>query len=296
MPQVDDDGRGVRMTEFQDHRPLLTGIAYQVVGEVNEAEDVVQDAWLRWSKVTATVANPRAYLVRVTTRLAIDRLRRAKTRRETYIGPWLPEPLRTDDDASAAVELADSVSMAMLVVLETLSPLERTVFVLREAFDVPYREIAEILDRREDTVRQLARRARSHVRQRSVRFDSDATVQRAATERFLAAATTGDLDGLLAILAPDVTLVADSDGRARAPRRPVHGADTVARLLLGGIARFAPADLLGEVVEINGGPGLVVTSGGAVVATITVQLVGGLVRHIHVVANPAKLAGFRHHP
>jgi RNA polymerase sigma-70 factor (TIGR02957 family) len=285
----------VSQAEFRAHRPLLKGIAYRMLGEVTEAEDVVQDAWLRWSDVDAdTIMNPRAYLVRITTRLAIDRLRRAKARRETYIGPWLPEPLRTDGDASTAVELADAVSTAMLVVLETLSPLERTVFVLREAFAVPYREIAEILERREDTVRQLARRAREHVRQRTVRFDVDVAVRREVTERFLAAATGGDIDALLAVLAPDVTLVADSGGLVQAPRRPAHGAVAVAHVLIRGVARF-PTELSGEVVEINGGPGIAVASGGVVIATITLQTTGGLVQRIEVVANPHKLAGVRDH-
>jgi RNA polymerase sigma factor (sigma-70 family) len=185
---------------------------------------------VKWS--VASRADPRAFLVRVTTRQAIDRLRRAKARRESYIGPWLPEPILTRQDISEDAAMAESVSMAMLVVLETLSPLERAVFVLREAFGIPHSEIADVLGRKEEAVRQLARRAREHVRERRSRFEADQSEQRRVTERFLEATSTGDLEGLMAILTPGVTLVADSGGKALAPRRPVHGAEKVARFLL----------------------------------------------------------------
>src|SRR5215218_7624451 len=195
---------------FGEHRNLLIAVAYRILGRVTDAEDVVQDAWLRWVNARPSeVANPSAFLVRVTTRLAIDRLRRAKARRESYVGPWLPEPLITDRDLAEDVELAESISMAMLIVLETLSPLERAVFVLREAFGMPYSEISEILGRSEPAVRQLARRARDHVRERSPRFDADQATRRQVTERFLEAAVGGDLDALMEILAPGVTLVGD---------------------------------------------------------------------------------------
>jgi RNA polymerase sigma factor (sigma-70 family) len=185
---------------------------------------------VKWS--VASRADPRAFLVRVTTRPAIDSLRRAKARRESYIGPWLPEPILTRQDISEDAAMAESVSMAMLVVLETLSPLERAVFVLREAFGIPHSEIADVLGRKEEAVRQLARRAREHVRERRSRFEADQSEQRRVTERFLEATSTGDLEGLMAILTPGVTLVADSGGKALAPRRPVHGAEKVARFLL----------------------------------------------------------------
>src|SRR5215218_3299277 len=218
---------------FSEHRDLLIAVAYRVLGRVTDAEDVVQEAYLRWSKVDpAAVDDPRAYLVRVTTRLAIDRLRRVKARRESYVGPWLPEPLLTRRDVAEDVELAESVSMAMLVVLETLSPLERAVFVLREAFAMPYAEIADVLGRKEQAVRQLGRRARDHVQERRSRFDADHSEQRRVTERFLEATSTGNLDALMAVLSPEVTLVADGGGRALAPRRPVRGAEKVARFLL----------------------------------------------------------------
>ena len=278
---------------FDEHRDLLVGVAYRVLGSVTDAEDVVQEAWLRWSKVDlAEVDNPRAFLVRVTTRLAIDRLRRAKARRESYVGPWLPEPLLTGYDDSEQIELAESVSMAMLVVLETLSPLERAVFVLREAFAMPYAEIGEVIGRKEETVRQLARRARDHVRERSVRFEADQETRRRVTERFLEAAVGGDVEALMEVLAPGVTLVADGGGRARAPRRPVYGADNVARFLTV-VATRPGEDVQARIAQVNGGPGIVVTSEGETVAVLVLDVSGGVVRTVHLVANPEKLAGVR---
>lgn len=206
---------------FEDHRPVLMGVAYRMLGRVADAEDVVQEAWLRWSGADrAEVREPRGYLVRITTRLAIDRLRQVKARNEAYVGPWLPEPYVTDfgdtvpDTAERAV-LADSVSLAVLVVLESLSPLERAVFVLREAFGYPYADIAAMLERGEPAVRQLAGRARRHVEERRPRYEVDPGRRRELTERFLAAAGEGDLKGLMALLAPDVRLVGDSGGKSR---------------------------------------------------------------------------------
>ena len=278
---------------FDEHRDLLVGVAYRVLGSVTDAEDAVQEAWLRWSKVDpAEVSNPRAYLVRVTTRLAIDRLRRAKTRRESYVGPWLPEPVLTGHDVAEEVELAESVSMAMLIVLETLSPLERAVFVLREAFGMPYAEIGEIIGRKEEAVRQLARRARDHVRDRDARFEADQETRRHVTERFLEAAVGGDVQALMEVLAPGVTLVADGGGRVRAPRRPVHGADKVARFLAA-VATRPGQDVRARIAQVNGGPGIVVTSEGEPVAVFVLDVAGGVVQSVHLVANPEKLAGVR---
>lgn len=206
---------------FESHRPVLTGVAYRMLGRIADAEDVVQEAWLRWSSASREdVREPRAFLVRITTRLAIDRLRQVQSRREAYVGPWLPEPVVTEfgpsvpDSAEQAV-LADSVSVAVLVVLESLSPLERAVFVLREAFGFPHAEIAAALDRTEAAVRQLAGRARRHVEERKPRYDVDPARRRDLTERFLAAATGGDIEELLALLAPDARLVGDSGGKSR---------------------------------------------------------------------------------
>ena len=193
---------------FAENRELLVGVAYRMLGSATDAEDVVQDAWLRWAAVDhATVDAPRAYLITITTRLAIDRLRRAKARRENYVGAWLPEPVSTEPDAAEHTELAGSIELALLVVLETLSPLERAVFVLREAFDLPYAEIGRIIGREEAAARQLARRAREHVQQRRPRFDVDRTERREITERFLAAAGSGDLSGLTDLFAEDIRLV-----------------------------------------------------------------------------------------
>jgi RNA polymerase sigma-70 factor (TIGR02957 family) len=291
---------------FDEHRGLLTSVAYRVLGSITDAEDAVQEAWLRWSGVDhSAVCDPRAFLVRVTTRLAIDRLRRAKARRESYVGPWLPEPILTGHDLAKDVALAESVSMAMLVVLETLSPLERAVFVLREAFVMPYAEIADVIGRKEEAVRQLARRARDHVRERRSRFDADQTEQRRVTERFLEAASNGDLEALMEVLSPGVRLVAHGGGKALAPRRPVLGADKVARFLVAvateeRMARFlesvgngAASDLRIHLAQVNGGPGLVATSEGESITAIVLDVADGVVQTVHLVANPEKLAGVR---
>jgi RNA polymerase sigma-70 factor (ECF subfamily) len=278
---------------FDDHRDLLISVAYRVLGSVTDAEDTVQEAWLRWSKVDpAEVSTPRAFLVRVTIRLAIDRLRRAKARRESYVGPWLPEPVLTGYDVAEDVALAESVSMAMLVVLETLSPLERAVFVLREAFGMPYADISKILDRNEPALRQLAHRAREHVRERSPRFDTDQTTRRRVTERFLEATSSGELDTLMEILAPGVTLVGDGGGRARAPLRPIYGADKVARFLIAISSEPLPDGHL-RVAQVNGGPGIVATLEGRPVATVVLNVAEDVIQTIHLVANPDKLIGIR---
>lgn len=291
---------------FDRHRNLLVSVAYRILGSVTDAEDTVQEAWLRWSNVAhSEIIDPRAFLVRVTTRLAIDRLRRVKARRESYVGPWLPEPVLTGQDPAEGAAMAESVSMAMLVVLETLSPLERAVFVLREAFGMPHAEIAEVLGRREEAVRQLARRAREHVRERRTRFDADQTEQQRVTERFLEATAGGDLDGLMAVLSPGVTLVADGGGKALSPRRPVHGAEKVARFLVAivgeeQIARFlrsVGSGPSGEVrvhlAPVNGETGIVVTAGGEPISALVLEVTDGLVKTIRLVANPEKLAGVR---
>jgi RNA polymerase sigma-70 factor (ECF subfamily) len=224
-------------SEFAEHRSVLVGAAYRVVGSVSDAEDVVQEAWLRWTRVDHDeVRDVRAYLIRITTRLALNRLREQKARREQYVGPWLPEPVATDDDPEAAAELADSVSMAMLVVLETLSPLERATFVLREVFDLPYDEIADTLGRSETAVRQLAHRAREHVHARQPRHHVDKARHDEVTMRFMQAAGSGDFDQVVALLAPDAVLISDGGGKKKAALRPIHGADKIARWLFAVIA------------------------------------------------------------
>ncbi|WP_030865402.1 RNA polymerase sigma-70 factor [Streptomyces sp. NRRL S-37] len=279
---------------FEEHRPVLLGVAYRMLGRVADAEDVVQDAWLRWSGGDrAEVREPRGYLVRVTTRLAIDRLRQIKAHGETYVGPWLPEPYVTDfgdtvPDAAERAVLADSVSLAVLVVMESLSPLERAVFVLREAFGYPYADIAAMLDRGEPAVRQLAGRARRHVEERRPRYEVDPAERRDLTERFLAAAADGDLAGLLELLAPDARLVGDSGGRSRAPLRVLESADHVGRFLLG-VARKGVPDLSFRFLELNGGPAVLVLSAGKPDSVVQLDVADGRVRTVYVIRNPDKL-------
>ena len=301
-----DERRPDAAAVFDEHRGLLVAVAYRILGSVTDAEDAVQEAYLRWSGVEhSEIRDPRAFLVRVTTRLAIDRLRRARTRRESYVGPWLPEPILTRQDPSEELAMAESVSMAMLVVLETLSPLERAVFVLREAFGMPHAEIAEVLGRREEAVRQLARRAREHVRERRTRFDADQDEQRRVTEHFLEATSTGDFAALMAVLSPGVELVVDGGGKALAPRRPVQGAEKVARFL-GAVAterntaRFLESvgtQPSGEVrihlAPVNGEPGIVITAGNEPISALVLGVSDGLVHTIRLVANPEKLTGVR---
>ncbi|MGW7819642.1 RNA polymerase sigma-70 factor [Streptomyces puniciscabiei] len=279
---------------FEEHRSLLMGVAYRMLGRVADAEDVVQDAWLRWSRADrGEVREPRAYLVRITTRLAIDRLRQVRTRGEAYVGPWLPEPYLTEfgdvaPDAADRAVLADSVSLALLVVLESLSPLERAVFVLREAFGYPYAEIAALLDRGEAAVRQLAGRARRHVEERRPRYDVDPGRRRELTERFLAAAADGDLDGLMSVLAPDVRLVGDSGGKAKAPLRVLHTADKVGRFLVA-VAQQSTAALSYRFLEANGGPALLVLLDGEPESLVQVDVADGRVATVYIVRNPDKL-------
>jgi RNA polymerase sigma-70 factor, ECF subfamily len=279
---------------FEEHRPVLLGVAYRMLGRVADAEDVVQEAWLRWSGADrGRVREPRGYLVRVTTRLAIDRLRQIKARKEAYVGPWLPEPYVTDfgdavpDTAERAV-LADSVSLAVLVVLESLSPLERAVFVLREAFGYPYTDIAAMLDRGEAAVRQLAGRARKHVEERRPRYEVDPGVRRELTERFLAAAAEGDLEGLMALLAPDVRLVGDSGGKSRAPLRVLESADKVGRFLIGAAAKGVP-DPSFRFLELNGGPALVALSAGKPDSVFQLDVFEGRILAVYIIRNPDKL-------
>ncbi|MFI2205263.1 RNA polymerase sigma-70 factor [Streptomyces sp. NPDC020192] len=279
---------------FEEHRHLLMGVAYRMLGRVADAEDVVQDAWLRWSGVDrAEVREPAAYLVRITTRLAIDRLHQVRTRGEAYVGPWLPEPYVTESgdtapDAADRVLLDDSVSFAVLVVLESLSPLERAVFVLREAFGYPYAEIASLLDRGEAAVRQLAGRARRHVDERRPRYEVDPAQRRELTERFLAAASEGDLDGLMALLAPDVRLVGDSGGKVKTPVRIVHTADKVGRFLAATVPQ-APAGMSYRFVEANGGPAVLVMHGDQPDNLFQLEIADGRVTTVYIVRNPDKL-------
>ncbi|CAG6397035.1 RNA polymerase sigma-70 factor [Actinacidiphila cocklensis] len=287
--------RSAAAETFERHRPVMTGVAYRMLGRFADAEDVVQEAWLRWADTDRSqVREPRAFLVRTTTRLAIDRLRHVQSRREAYVGEWLPEPLTTDAGAGAEehVLLAETVSLAMLVLLESLSPLERAVFVLREAFGYRYAEIAAILDRAEPAVRQLAGRARRHVEAREQRFDADPEVSARLTERFLAACTGGDLDGLLALLAPDVRLIGDGGGVQKAPRRILASAADVGRFLHA-ISDDVPPAMGVAFREVNGAPAVVITSYGRPHTVVSLETRDGRIACVYLLTNPGKLTGIR---
>ena len=280
---------------FNKHRNLLFSVAYRILGTAADAEDAVQDAWIKWSAADRSqVADPKAYLARIVSNLALQRLRSTRHQRETYVGPWLPEPILTSGDTADAVTNAESVSMAMLVVLETLSPLERAVFVLREVFDFSHAEIAVAVERSEAAVRQAAHRAREHVQARRPRFTADRSRQREVTERFFAAASGGDINTLMELLSPDVTLWTDGGGKVRQALRPVVGAQTVATWFAAiGTVNYQgvqPVDMNAEMVEINGGPGIVFSGAGRVIATVTLDFAAdGRIIAIHNVANPDKL-------
>jgi RNA polymerase sigma-70 factor (ECF subfamily) len=274
---------------FARHRNLLFTVAYEMLGSASDAEDVVQETWLRWAGVDhTTVRDRRAYLVRIVTRQALNRLRTLARRREEYVGEWLPEPVITGPDVAADVELAESVSIAMLTALETLGPAERAVFVLREVFETPYDEIAEAVGKSTASVRQIAHRAREHVAARRPRMPVSTTEQQEAVDRFLAAVRHGDLQGLLDVLAPDVVLVADGGGVAVAARRPIEGAERVAAFVLGG-ARAADFEM--RVVWLNGSPAATLDVGGQVDTAVSVAVANGRITHIYAVRNPHKLAG-----
>ncbi|PTA44837.1 RNA polymerase sigma-70 factor [Micromonospora sp. RP3T] len=276
--------------EFLAHRNLLFTVAYEMLGSAADAEDVLQETWLRWAGVNLDeIRDRRAYLIRITTRQALSRLRALGRRKESYVGSWLPEPLLTTPDVADDVALADSVSMAMLLVLETLAPTERAVFVLREVFDVGYDEIAETVDRTPATVRQIAHRARAHVAARRPRRTVSAAETRDALDAFRRAVETGDLRSLLAVLAEDVVLVGDGGGIRQAIPRPVAGADKVARLLAGGWRRVAEVASM-VPAQVNGYPALLVRLDGELDTVVAVRFDDGLITGLYAVRNPEKLS------
>lgn len=277
---------------FLEHRRLLFATAYRMLGTVTDAEDILQDTWLKWHAADrSTVQHPKSYLVRTVTNLSLNRLTSARATRENYIGPWLPEPLLTSSDIAEETELADTVSTAMLVVLETLNPVERAVFLLREVFGYSHAEIAETLDRPEPTVRQIAHRAKQHVQARRPRFDSDKAARDRVTQLFMAAASGGDLNALMDLLAPDVTSWSDGGGVVTAARRPLYGPDHVARWTLGVLAKPIVAGFTMESALINGELGVLTRIGGNPVAAFTFDLVDGKIVNLRFQVNPAKLAG-----
>ncbi|MFD8146340.1 RNA polymerase sigma-70 factor [Streptomyces sp. NPDC059708] len=274
---------------FVAHRNLLFTVAYEMLGSAADAEDVLQETWLRWVDVDLTqIREQRAYLVRITTRQALNRLRSLQRRKESYVGQWLPEPLLTTPDVAEDAELAESVSMAMMLVLETLAPTERAVFVLREVFDFGYEEIAATVDKTPAAVRQIAHRARKHVDARRPRQAVPRSAASAAVESFLRAVETGDPQTLLDVLAPDVVLIGDGGGLKQAALRPIGGAETVARFLFGGIGKNKlPLSLAPTVV--NGAPALVAHLGGELDGIMTMRIEDGLVTGLYYVRNPEKL-------
>lgn len=276
---------------FVEHRRLLFGTAYQMLGSVADTEDVLQDAWLKWNAVDQdSVEHPKSYLVRTVTNLSLNRLTSARATRETYIGPWLPEPLITTPNAAEEeTEMADSVSTAMLVVLETLGPVERAVFVLREVFGFSHAEIAGFLDKPEATIRQISHRARNHVHSRRPRFDTDTEVRSEITDKFLAACRGGDVNALMEVLAPDVTMWNDGGGKVTAARRPVHGNDPVARWMLGVLAKPISAGIELRPAMVNGELGIVGVIGEYVVGALTFDVLDGRIQNLRFQVNPDKM-------
>ncbi|WP_037571338.1 RNA polymerase sigma-70 factor [Phaeacidiphilus oryzae] len=282
---------------FEEHRPVLFGVAYRMLSSAADAEDILQDAWLKWSAVdVGTVEAPRAYLTRIVTNLSISRLRSAAVQRESYVGPWLPEPLVTasEPDAADGMARAEDVSLAMLVVLETLSPLERAVFILKEVFGYPYAEIAGMLDRSEASVRQVGSRARGHVEARRPRYDAPAEVRRKATDEFLAACLGGDLNEMMELLAPDVTAWTDGGGRIRAALRPLTGPEKVCRWLIGVMTNSPLPDFSAHPVDVNGRPGYVFLSGDRVDSVVCAEVdEAGAITALRLIRNPEKLERVR---
>ncbi|HET6299487.1 MAG TPA: RNA polymerase sigma-70 factor [Kribbella sp.] len=277
---------------FVAHRNLLFTVAYEMLGSAADAEDVLQETWLKWAGVDLdTVRDQRAYLVRITTRQALIRIRTLGRRKESYVGSWLPEPLLTAPDVAEDVELAESVSMAMLLVLETLGPTERAVFLLREVFALEYDEIAEAVEKSPATVRQIAHRARAHVAARRPRGVVSPAETRGALEAFQRAVHTGDLQSLLDILAPEVVLMADGGGVKQALRQPIVGADKVARLLAAG-SNLVNAEM--SAVQVNGSPALLVRLNGETDGIMAMRIDDGLVTGLYFVRNPEKLSHLEH--
>ncbi|HEV2071634.1 MAG TPA: RNA polymerase sigma-70 factor [Acidimicrobiales bacterium] len=273
---------------FATHRSLLFTVAYEMLGSAADAEDVVQETWLRWADVDHTeVRDHRAYLVRIVSRQALNRLRTLARRREDYVGEWLPEPLLTSPDVAADVEFVESLSIAMLTVLETLRPAERAVFVLREVFDTPYDEIAEAVGKSPAAVRQIAHRAREHVAARRPRTRVSTGEHQRVLDEFLAAVRHGDLEGLLAVLAPDVVVIADGGGLVTAARRPIEGAERVAGVLIRGLRSV---EFEAVPVSLNGSPACRFDAGGGVQAAVSVAVDAGRITRIYIIANPNKLS------
>lgn len=277
--------------DFERHRPLLFSVAYRMLGSVADAEDLVQEAYLRWREASeGEVRSPKSYLSAMVTRLSIDRLRSAQARREEYIGPWLPEPLVADqaEENIGPTELDDSVSMAFLVLLESLNPVERAVFLLREVFDYDYEEISRIVGKSEDNCRQIARRARQSLAARRPRFERSPEREERLTQQFVEACTSGDMEGLIGLLSDDVTLWSDGGGKVAAAPYPIHGPERVARFLLG-VLRTVPSGFFAHPTWINGGPGIIGYVDGHPTSVAALDVADDRLWGIRIIVNPEKL-------
>jgi RNA polymerase sigma-70 factor (ECF subfamily) len=278
---------------FECYRSLLFSIAYRMLGSVMEAEDMVQEAYLRYAATDRSrVASPKAFLTTIVTRLCLDHLKSARVQREAYVGPWLPEPLVTEESPARVVEEKETISMAFLVLLEKLSPVERAIFLLREVFDYDYADIAQIVDKSEANCRQLYSRAKKYLVNRRPRFQASPAAQRQLISGFMRALSQGDEDSLVRLLAEDIEFWSDGGGRVAAARRPLHGRDAVVRFLFG-IFRKRPDDTQVEVVEINGAQSLLIRTGGQIYGVMNFAVENGRIRAIRTVINPDKLRHLR---
>jgi RNA polymerase sigma-70 factor (TIGR02957 family) len=285
----------VDLSDYTEYRPLMFSIAYRMTGSISDAEDIVQEAYLRLTRVLrdgASIDSPKAYLATVTTRLAISHLRSARVRRESYVGAWLPEPLVADTETDPAehAEMSDSLSMAFLVLLESLSPTERAVFLLHEVFGYDHKQIAQIIAKSEPNCRQIFARARQHIDEGKPRFEVSREQRDEVARRFFAAAAGGDMAGLLELLAPDVVMIGDGGGKGQALTRPTVGAERVARFMIGLFRRGQKHGAYGELAWVNGQPGAVSRDAeGRVVSVFALDIADGAVQAVRSVVNPDKL-------
>jgi RNA polymerase sigma-70 factor (ECF subfamily) len=287
-----------RLEIFNEHRRLLFSLAYRMLGSVADAEDMVQEAFLRWQAAPEEeIKAPKAYLSTIVTNLCINYLTSARRKREEYVGPWLPEPLITDEsqDPMRNIQMADSLSMAFMVLLESLTPTERACFLLREVFDYEYEEIARIVGKAEANCRQMVSRARLHIRERRPRFDVSSEMQTRLTAQFMQACASGDLQGLMSLLAEDATLMSDGGGRVTAARKPIHGADHIARFLTGLIKKAGPGRLHIRPTLVNGQPGFITYWDDRLVNVLSLDIADNQIRAVYIVVNPDKLRSFKSH-
>ena len=283
-----------RSEVFNEHRSLLMSIAYRMLGSHADAEDAVQETFLRWQNAPdKDIQTPKAYLATIVTRLCIDQLRSARSQREVYVGPWLPEPMLTSGQkqSSSTVELAESLTMAFLVLLESLSPVERAAFLLHEVFDYDYQETAEIVGKTEANCRQMIHRAKGYIASRHHRFDPTREETERITDEFLEATQNGDLSRLMKLFAPDAVLFSDGGGKVRAALNPIHGADAIARFAIGVVKKNLPPDAVHAPAEVNGQPAFVTWIGGQRAYVTILDIRDGLIRNVFIVLNPEKLSG-----